>query len=135
MLRFCGEMYIVVSDMNVYLRGVLHFIPHEHRKAFLDTIQILLGQKGKLYIIETIPEMREFILRLASSFSKLPLRIKLALKSNLSPLGVHLQEIEEYFVGKDFRILHHTKAALATNLQIEGKDLISFPGFQMVIGR
>ena len=123
------------GDMNVYLRGVLHFIPHEYRKAFLATVQLLLGQKGKLYIIETLPEIRAYILSLASSFSKLPLRIKLALKSNLPPLGVKPAEIETYFKEAGFNILHQSTAKMATNLEIAGKDTIFLPGFQMIIGR
>ncbi len=121
------------GDMNVYLRGVLHFIPHEHRPDFLESIKILLGETGRLYIIETIPEMRDYILSLASSFSKLPMRIKLALKSNLPPLGVTPREIQAYFEQAGYEILHSSTAELATNLKIEGKEQISFPGFQMVI--
>lgn len=41
-----------LGDMNVYVRGVLHMIGRRERPLFVQSLEILLGERGTLYEIE-----------------------------------------------------------------------------------
>jgi hypothetical protein len=47
-----SDLHLELGDLDVYVRGVLHMIKRSERPLFVQTLEILLGEKGTLYEIE-----------------------------------------------------------------------------------
>jgi hypothetical protein len=45
-------MHAEVGDANIYMRGVLFAVKKRDRAAFIESLEILLGEKGTLYQLE-----------------------------------------------------------------------------------
>ncbi|MFT5764477.1 MAG: SAM-dependent methyltransferase [Saprospiraceae bacterium] len=121
------------GDANIYLRGVLHQIPTEHRPAFIDHIKILMGEAGTLYLIETAPNIQVYIQDLASRFSQLPLPLKRVLTSHFPPLGISLSEIQKWFKVADYKILESGYSTLQTNMVLEKDHKVELPAVYALI--
>ena len=42
-----------LGDVNVFIRGVLHILEHRQKQVLVDNVQILLGKRGTLFLLET----------------------------------------------------------------------------------
>ena len=121
------------GDTNIYLRGVLHQIPKEHRSSFVNQLKVLMGNTGSIYLIETAPNIQVYIQALAENFSELPILLKSVLTSHFPPIGVSLEEINGWFGSDKFKILNAGNSNLKTNLILENGKHIELPAVYALI--
>jgi 2-polyprenyl-3-methyl-5-hydroxy-6-metoxy-1,4-benzoquinol methylase len=86
------------GDLNIYMRGVLHMIKTRDRSKFVDSLEILLGEKGVLYQIE-LPSKAILYLRTLPEevFSRIP---KITRR-----IGFNLEERESYYPKDKWTII------------------------------
>lgn len=118
---------------NVYVRGVLHQIKDNDRLAVQNALHTLLGTTGTLYINEVGAGIRTYLEGMGKNFSHLPTRMRLALLSNLPPVGLSVDKLEEWFPAQRFSILTKGNAALATNLQLADGKPLAIPSVYAVL--
>lgn len=116
-----------LGDSNIYIRGVLHQVPMEQRPVFVNHLKLLMGEKGSIYLIETAPNIQEYIQGLAEKFSALPTSLKRVLTSHFPPFGVSLDDIHQWFESDKYEILYSGHTGLHTNLFLEKGVKIILP--------
>ena len=135
MKKKCCAFHKAKGDVNIYIRGVIHQIPFELRPAFITNIKHLMGNTGAIYLIETAPNIQQYIRDLAAQFSGLPLSFKRVLTSNLPPLGISMDEVISWFPEPEYQILDNGPASLATNITIEGIKQVELPAIFALVKR
>lgn len=121
------------GDSNIYIRGVLHQTLPEDRAKILQTILTLLGEKGKLYMMEVADNIRAHLQEKVPSFSDLPAHMRRALMSNLPPVGLSVENLPEWFPESSFSILEAGDGFLATNLVLPDESILGVPAVYAVI--
>lgn len=92
LLNFKEEL----GDVNIYMRGVLHQIKEEHRREFCEALVYLAGAGGVIYINEVAEGLKQY-LESHDDFKALPERMKQVFTSNLPPVGVRGDILEDLF--------------------------------------
>jgi hypothetical protein len=121
------------GDANIYMRGVLHQILDEDRKAFQATLIHLMGNKGKLYCIEVADNIRNYFEQSNENFSQLPSSMRQVFLSNLPPKGLSLETIDDFFPSDRFQVSNCGKSYLSTNLSFSNKEVIQIPALYVML--
>lgn len=78
------------GDLNIYMRGVLHMIRKSDRAKFVESLRILIGERGTLYQIELPSEAILYLRTLPQEvFERIP---KITRR-----IGFNLDEKESYY--------------------------------------
>jgi SAM-dependent methyltransferase len=87
-----------IGECNIYMRGVLHVIQPSDRRRFVETLEILLGSRGTLYLIELGHGTLAVLRRLrGSSPSGLPALVHEVVQHGARPFGFDLDEQDRCF--------------------------------------
>ena len=108
-----------ISDMNVYIRGVVHVIQKRDRPNFVASLSTLLGTKGVLYQTEVdneaLPYFRKFP---GDSASGLPALIHRVVKYGITPVGFNLNKLHEVYAPNLWTILERSNNAKMYTIEI-----------------
>lgn len=100
--RFFQEM----GPVNVYLRGVLHILPHEPRRVLVENVARMLGDRGMAYLIESDFEGDPLahLVHQGATPTSFPEPLRLSIESGLRP-PEHFgrAELMQYFPTNTFR--------------------------------
>ena len=128
----CIKMHEKAGDSNIYMRGVLHQIPYKHRISFIQNLKILLGQQGTIFMIETAPNIREFISELVQNHPEVPQTLENTLSSNFPPLGVSKKELLSWFPKEEYQVLGIQETSLKTNIILSSGDFVELPAIYLL---
>ncbi|MFT4664333.1 MAG: SAM-dependent methyltransferase [Polaribacter sp.] len=128
-----GSFCTQIGNTNVYVRGVLHQIPIEERPVFIKHLKQMMGTSGTLFIIETAPNIQQFIESMNLRFTELPVAFKKVFTSHYPPLGVSIPEIQEYFKLEDYELIDSGPTILPINLIIEKNKKTELPAVYALI--
>ncbi|MFC4634277.1 class I SAM-dependent methyltransferase [Dokdonia ponticola] len=128
----CLKLHKKVGDSNIYMRGVLHQIPYIHRTSFVHNLKILLGQLGTIFMIETAPNIRDFISDLVQNHPEIPQTLENTLSSNFPPLGVSKKELLTWFPEEKYEFLSMQETSLKTNILVNSGHFIEIPAIYLL---
>ncbi len=97
------SLHSEIGDANIYMRTGFHHIPVEKRSRFAESLQILLGNSGLIYLIELGINAVNYFNSIREKYGKLPDEMTIVLEHGLRPGTVTLEEIVSLF--PDFEIL------------------------------
>lgn len=87
-----------LGDVNVYMRGVFHVIQRADRGRFLESLRILLGERGTLYMIEiggnALACLRTYP---GDSPSGLPMHVHRVVETGVVPVGFGPRDRATFF--------------------------------------
>ncbi len=92
-----------IGDANIYMKGGIHHIPVERRSDFAKSLQILLGNKGIIYLIELGENAINYFNSLREKYGKFPEEMTIVLEHGIRPGTVALEDIVNFF--PEFEIL------------------------------
>lgn len=92
-----------IGDANIYMKGSFHHIPVERRSDFAKSLQILLGNKGIIYLIELGKNAINYFNSLREKYGNFPEEATTALECGIRPGSVALEDIVNFF--PEFEIL------------------------------
>jgi 2-polyprenyl-3-methyl-5-hydroxy-6-metoxy-1,4-benzoquinol methylase len=115
------------GDLNIYMRGVLHMIKTRDRAKFIDSLEILLGERGVLYQIE-LPSKAILYLRTLPKevFSRIP---KITRR-----IGFNLEEREAYYPRDKWTIIDQGQQ-VTINTTLANGESGSVPANYLVLKR
>lgn len=117
------------GDMNVYIRGVFHVIDEHDRHDFVTTLEILLGERGTLYLIELTTEALDYVRSISGdSTLKFP-RV-------VHPTGFNsAKDRERFFPTGRWRLLDQGENVTLHTVTLENGDEGAVPANYLVLRR
>lgn len=120
-----------IGDANIYMRTGFHHIPIEKRSEFAKSLQILLGNKGVIYLIELGPNAMSYWNFLNEKYGKLPQELLIVLEHGLRPGTIALEDIVTFF--PDFKILKSGEDCLNIAYPLPDGEYPKVPTFYAVM--
>lgn len=109
-----------IGDVNIYMRGLLHQITPEDRANAIESISILLGKKGVLYMLELTENANLFFAQLLRKNDKAAKAIESTLLPGITAsYGVNVEKIFDYFPLSKFQLLDSGKKAIKFKINTE----------------
>lgn len=86
-----------LGDANLYVRVVLHQLRTEHHLAAIENLSVLLGQRGRAYVVELSPAADELFKSLAARLGAPPPKLQKVFTHNIVPATLKEGELLEGF--------------------------------------
>ena len=115
-------------DTNIYLRGVLHVLPARQRVLFVESLRVLLGRRGTLYLVE----VNHHVLSRLSLFhddltpSGLPAAVEQVVKHGVRPRGFEPADRRSLFPESQWSVLGEGDATIHT-VPLAGQEGANLP--------
>jgi SAM-dependent methyltransferase len=127
-----------LGDANVFARGVFHILDHQSKLTFADNVLELMGQSGKLFLLETAfpGSALEYLEFLGATNGKLPAPLHRAVFSGLpKPARFAGAELARYLPAARFDVLESGDAPIFAVGMHPGAAVERIPGFYAVLRR
>jgi SAM-dependent methyltransferase len=121
-----------LGDVNVFIRGVLHILDHRQKQTLVDNVQLLLGKRGTLFLLETAFEggPLDYLEFLGAKSGKLPSQLDQAISAGLpKPQRFSQIELARYFPRETFQVLESGPAPIFAVGMNSGASVEKIPGF------
>ncbi|MGF1677159.1 MAG: class I SAM-dependent methyltransferase [Rivularia sp. (in: cyanobacteria)] len=92
-----------IGDANIYMRAGFHHIPVEKRSEFAKSLQILLGNKGIIYLIELDTNAINYFNSIREKYGKFPEEMTIVIEHGIKPGTISREDIVNFF--PEFEIL------------------------------
>ena len=129
----CQELMERTGPVNIYVRGVMHQIKPEDLQGYIDNIEVMLADRGYLYMIEVGSGIRDHFLNHSEVFHKLPKSIQQVFISNLPPRGITTDDVAQFFHADRFKVIFCNDTNLETNLSTPDGSRIRIPAVHALI--
>jgi SAM-dependent methyltransferase len=127
------ELHERLDDANVYLKGVLHQIAPDLRPAFVDGLQILLGDRGTLHLLELGPAAEAYLEEISAEHGPPPELAKV-IESGIRPGGVTPDEVMT-LLGHDYEPIVGGDDYMPTTLALPDGRPARVPAIQLTARR
>ena len=113
------------GDFNIYMRGVFHCVQQKDRRAFVRSLEILLGEKGALYLIELRHGALSVLRKVPGDTpSGLPELVHNVVRHGIRPIGFNPKDKEVYYPESRWRVLSEGhEVAINTVLLDDGQEM------------
>lgn len=113
------------GDFNIYMRGVFHCVQQKDRRAFVRSLEILLGEKGALYLIELRHGALSVLRKVQGDTpSGLPELVHNVVRHGIRPIGFNPKDREVYYPESRWRVLGEGhEVAINTVLLDDGEEM------------
>lgn len=99
-----GRLHSRLGDANVHLRGVLHaMMPPDWPRA-LESLEILVGDRGRVFDIEVSQEVSQILQDMAKNFDEPPAWVSQCLACGLVPNTLSAADLEGLYRGRGWSI-------------------------------
>jgi SAM-dependent methyltransferase len=120
--RLHGEL----GDANVYIRGMLHSQPPASRTAAVQTVTVLLGASGTLFVKEPSPDAVSYFGDIMELYA-LPPRQAMMMSRPKAERLISIQELASLFPANRFEVLGTGTSHLRTVHTLPGGAVVSVP--------
>lgn len=121
-----------IGDANLYIRGVLHQLAPDEQPIAVQSIEHLLGTKGKLYFIELSSAAIPYMNNLAERYGKPP-NLQRVFERGMIPGRLNEKELETLFPSDRFVLLDRGESGVRTLYRLPNGDVAEVPGFYAVL--
>lgn len=113
------------GDFNIYMRGVFHCVQQKDRPVFVRSLEILLGERGALYLIELQHGALSVLRKVPGDTpSGLPSLVHNVVRHGIRPIGFNPKDRETYYPESRWRILSEGhQVAINTVLMADGQEI------------
>ncbi|MCH5670431.1 class I SAM-dependent methyltransferase [Streptomyces gilvus] len=128
-------LHAELGDANVYMRGVLHQAERDDRQPMVDSIATLLGERGRLFLVELSEEAKPVLMGLAQGPSGPPPKLAPIFRHGIAPGEVADDTVPEYLSAAGLTIFAAGRLPLITTESAPDGTRIELPSKWLVAGR
>ncbi|MFJ9025190.1 class I SAM-dependent methyltransferase [Streptomyces sp. NPDC102259] len=107
-------LHAELGDANVYMRGVLHQCEPDDRQSLVDGIAALLGERGRVFLVELSEAARPVLGGLAQSPAGPPPKLAPIFRHGIAPGEVADDAVPAYLAAAGLTILASGELPLVT---------------------
>ncbi|WP_306316343.1 MULTISPECIES: class I SAM-dependent methyltransferase [unclassified Streptomyces] len=130
-----GSLHAELGDVNVYMRGVLHQCEPVDRQSLLDAIAVLVGERGRGFVVELSERARPILEELATAPAGPPPKLGEVFSHGIAPGEVSDEAIPEYAATAGLTVLASGELPLVTTDFSPDGMRIELPSRWLVVGR
>ncbi|NEB60182.1 class I SAM-dependent methyltransferase [Streptomyces diastaticus] len=128
-------LHAELGDANLYVRGVLHQCEPDDRRSLADALAVLLGDHGRVFLVEPSPAARTVLAELARGPAGPPAKIAPVLRHGLTPATVPEEAVPGYLRAAGLTVLASGELPLTTVEYTPDGTRIELPSTWVVAGR
>ncbi|GGZ69491.1 class I SAM-dependent methyltransferase [Streptomyces bluensis] len=128
-------LHTELGDANVYMRGVLHQCEPDDRQPLADGLATLVGERGRVLLVELSETARPLLLGLARGTEGPPSKLAPVLKHGIAPGEVADEAVPEYLHAAGLTLLAGGELSLLTTEQAPDGSRVELPSKWVVAGR
>ncbi|MEU5086467.1 class I SAM-dependent methyltransferase [Streptomyces sp. NPDC021356] len=107
-------LHAELGDVNVYMRGVLHQCEPDDRQSLVDALAVLVGERGRIFLVELSEAARPVLGRLAQDPAGPPPKLAPVLRHGIAPGEVADAAVPRYLRSAGLTVLVSGEAPLTT---------------------
>ncbi|MEV6394302.1 class I SAM-dependent methyltransferase [Streptomyces sp. NPDC051907] len=130
-----GRLHAELGDANVYMRGVLHQCDEQDRQALADSIALLVGERGRAFVVELAEAAGQQLAGLASAPSGPPPKLQPVFRHGIVPGAVADADVAGFFRTAGLAVLAGGELPLTTTEYTGDGSRLELPSKWLVIGR
>lgn len=128
-------LHAEIGDANVYMRGVLHQVEPDDRQPMVDGIAALVGERGRVFLVELSEAAKPVLLGLAQSPTGPPAKLAPIFQHGIAPGEVADDAVPEYLGTAGLTVLASGELPLTTTEFDPDGNRIVLPSKWLVAGR
>jgi 2-polyprenyl-3-methyl-5-hydroxy-6-metoxy-1,4-benzoquinol methylase len=128
-------LHAELGDANVYMRGVLHQAEPDDRQPMVDGLAALVGERGRVFLVELSEAAKPVLLGLAQSPTGPPPKLAPIFQHGIAPGEVADDAMPEYLRTAGLTVLASGELPLTTTELGPGGSRIELPSKWLVAGR
>ncbi|MGW3119442.1 class I SAM-dependent methyltransferase [Streptomyces sp. NPDC001107] len=128
-------LHAEIGDANVYMRGVLHQAEPDDRQPMVDGIAALVGERGRVFLVELSEAAKPVLLGLAQSPTGPPAKLAPIFRHGIAPGEVADEAVPEYLRTAGLTVLASGELPLTTTEFGPDGERIVLPSKWLVAGR
>ncbi|MFF4358992.1 class I SAM-dependent methyltransferase [Streptomyces sp. NPDC001604] len=128
-------LHAEIGDANVYMRGVLHQAEPDDRQPMVDGIAALVGERGRVFLVELSEAAKPVLLGLAQSPTGPPAKLAPIFQHGIAPGEVADDAVPEYLRTAGLTVLASGELPLTTTEFAPDGNRIALPSKWLVAGR
>ncbi|MFH0515740.1 class I SAM-dependent methyltransferase [Streptomyces sp. M41] len=128
-------LHAELGDTNVYMRGVLHQAEPDDRQSLVDGIATLVGERGRVFLVELSESAKPVLLSLAQHPSGPPPKLAPVFRHGIAPGEVADAAVPEYLRAAGLTVLADGELPLITTEYGPDGARIELPSRWQVAGR
>lgn len=129
------SLHAELGDVNVYMRGVLHQCDPEDRQPLMDGIATLVGERGRVFLVELSEAARDVLMGLAQGSDGPPPKLAPVLRHGIAPGEVRDDSVREHLGAAGLTVLASGELPLVTTEYTALGTRIELPSKWLVAGR
>ncbi|KMS76855.1 methyltransferase [Streptomyces viridochromogenes] len=128
-------LHAELGDANVYVRGVLHQAEPDDRQSMVNQIATLVGERGRVFLVELSESAKPVLLGLAQGPSGPPPKLAPVFRHGIAPGEVADESVPEYLRAAGLTVLAGGELPLITTEYGPDGTRIELPSKWVVAGR
>ncbi|WP_432133841.1 MULTISPECIES: class I SAM-dependent methyltransferase [unclassified Streptomyces] len=128
-------LHAELGDVNVYMRGVLHQCLPDDRQPLADGVAALLGQRGRVFLVEPSHAARSVLGALVQGPSGPPPKIAPIFRHGIAPGEIHDAEVPGHLRTAGLTVLASGELPLTTTERGPDGRRVQLPSRWLVAGR
>ncbi|MFF4501156.1 class I SAM-dependent methyltransferase [Streptomyces sp. NPDC001401] len=128
-------LHAELGDANVYMRGVLHQAEPDDRQPMVDGLAALVGERGRVFLVELSEAAKPVLLGLAQSPTGPPPKLAPIFQHGIAPGEVADDAVPEYLRTAGLTVLASGELPLTTTEFGPDGRRIELPSKWLVAGR
>ncbi|MBO1331124.1 class I SAM-dependent methyltransferase [Streptomyces sp. VRA16 Mangrove soil] len=132
--RQVRALHAELGDVNVYVRGVLHQSEPADRQAMVDEIAVLVGERGRAFVVELSERARPILFDLAKDPAGPPPKLAPVLTHGIAPAEVSDAAVRRYVAEAGLMVFAAGELPLITTEYASDGTRIELPSHWLVVG-
>ncbi|WP_037861118.1 methyltransferase domain-containing protein [Streptomyces sp. NRRL S-340] len=128
-----GALHAELGDVNVYMRGVLHQCEPDDRQALADALAVLVGERGRAFLVEPSQAARSVLGRLAQDPAGPPPKLAPVLRHGIAPGEVSDEAVPYLLRSAGLTVLAAGELPLVTTERTPAGTRIELPSRWLVV--
>jgi ubiquinone/menaquinone biosynthesis C-methylase UbiE len=120
-------LHAEIGDANLYVRVVLHQLAPADREQAIRNLSILLGARGRAYVVELSPAADELFGTLIQKYGEPPPKLAKVFSHKIVPATLSAGEIVERFRSVGFEPRSTGTTSVVTTQQLPTGEVIEVP--------
>ncbi|MFD7707256.1 methyltransferase domain-containing protein [Streptomyces sp. NPDC059785] len=128
-------LHAELGDANVYVRGVLHQVRPEDRQPFADGLATLVGERGRVFLLELSEAARPLLHGLAGDSAGPPPKLAPVFRHGIAPGEIADAALPRYLRAAGLTVLAQGRLPLVTTERTADGTPLELPSHWVVAGR